>query len=122
MALMSSTDRDAFSVDLGLVQKAVRAGVDPAYTRKKDKHWDIWVEFCSVVKIDPQFKGVEDPIPYLQVFAHRYQYGRIAARGNSVKSKTVSDAVRSVGQALANLGAPDPRLNNFGKEDFRLAR
>ena len=121
MALMSRTDRDEFRSNIGLVEEAVRAGVDPAYARKKNTHWEVWLEYCSTVKIDPHLEGIEDPIPYLQVFGHRYQIGRIAPRGNSVKFKTVSDALRSVGQRLASVGAPDPRLNTFGKEDFQLA-
>lgn len=32
----------------------------------------------------------------------------------------MEDALRSVGQAFAGLGAPDPRLNQFGALDFRL--
>ena len=100
----------------------MRAGVDPTYTRKKDNHWDIWVEYCSTVSIDPSFDGVRDPIPYLQVFAHRYRIGQIAARGNAVKSKQVSDVLRSVGQGFTSVGAPDPRLNSFGKQDFCLGR
>ena len=70
MALMPREARDAFRADLGLVQEAVRAGVDPTYTQKKDNHWDIWVEYCSTVSIDPFFDGFCNPIPYLQVFAH----------------------------------------------------
>lgn len=122
MALMPREARDAFRADLSLVQEAVRAGVDPTYTRKKDNHWDIWVEYCSSISIDPSFDGILDPIPYLQVFAHRYRIGQIAARGNAVKSTPVSDVLRSVGQGFTSVGAPDPRLNSFGKQDFRLGR
>ena len=93
MALMPHAAQDAFSADLGLVQEAVRAGVNPVYAQKKGGHWDIWVDYCSAVAIDPYFTNIVNPIPYLQVFAHRYQDGRIAACGNTIKSKTVSDVL-----------------------------
>jgi hypothetical protein len=35
---------------------------------------------------------------------------------------TAEDAVRAVGQALSQLGAPDPHLTNLGKMDLRLTR
>ena len=38
-----------------------------------------------------------------------------------VRSRTVEDALRSVGQAFTRLGTTDPRLNEFGEVDFRLA-
>jgi hypothetical protein len=34
----------------------------------------------------------------------------------------VEDALRAVGQGFARVGAPDPRLNDFGRIDFRLLR
>ncbi len=119
---MPRQERDDFLSDLGFVEEEVRSGVDPSYANKKDTHWDVWVEYCRKCCIDPFLHGTEDPIPYLQVFARRYHDGRVAPRGKPVKSKTVSDALCSVGQRFANLGADDPRLNRFGKLEFRLAR
>jgi hypothetical protein len=42
----------------------------------------------------------DDPFPILQVFAQRYRDGRIAPRNNVVRSDTVSDTVRAVGQVF----------------------
>ena len=119
---MPRPERDDFLSDLGFVEEEVRSGVDPSYANKKDTHWDVWVEYCRKCCTDPFLHGTEDPIPYLQVFARRYHDGRVAPRGKPVKSKTVSDALCSVGQRFANLGSDDPRLNRFGKLEFRLAR
>ena len=53
---------------------------------------------------------------------HRYRSGAIAPHGKPVRSRTVEDALRSVGQTLAMLGPQDPRLNRVGQIDFRLQR
>ena len=70
MALMSCEDQDSFHADLGFIKETVRARVDPVYAQKTDGHWDIWVDYCSIFKINPYIDGVGDPIPYLQIFAY----------------------------------------------------
>ena len=72
--------------------------------------------------IPPSLSTVRDPIPYLQIFARRYRDGRLAPSGRQVRSRTVEDALRSVGQAFSALGAPDPREAAPNKIDFRLQR
>ena len=59
-------------------------------------------------------------MPLLLLFAQRYRTGAIAPGRHPVRSRTVEDAVRAIGQAYAQLGSPDPRLNRFGDVDFRL--
>jgi hypothetical protein len=41
---------------------------------------------------------------------------------NAVKARTVEDALREIGQAHAQLGAPDPRKDSHGGIDFRIQR
>ena len=84
--------------------------------------WERWVEFCAAHSVDPWFPQGDDPIPYLQVFAARYRDGRLAPRGNPVRSGSVADALRSIGQAYASLGSPDIRLDATGSLDFCLSR
>ena len=119
---MPVTNHDEFRADLGLVAEAVRSGVVESYARKKDAHWDVWLDYCRTVGCDPHLADIDDPVPYLQVFAHRYRDGRIAPSGRTVKSQTVSDAVRSVGQRFSRMGSVDPRLDSYGNLDFRLTR
>ena len=119
---MPAEARDEFRIDLGLVKEAERAGVTSAYTKKKDTHWEVWLNFCEKVRIDPHLTAIVDPVPYLQVFGARYCDGHIAPSRRGVKSATVSDAIRSVGQRFSGTRAVDQCLNLFGKIDFRLAR
>jgi hypothetical protein len=103
----------------------VQAGVVPSRARAAEKHWERWELFCSELGIDPRLRGeieADDPIVFLQVFAQRYRDGRLAPSGQPVRSRTVEDAVRAIGQTFALLGASDPRLTASGKQDFRLGR
>ena len=63
---------------------------------------------------------VVDAIPVLQVFASRWRTGQIAPLGNPVRSRTVEDALRAIGQTMASVGSEDRRLNSSGKIEYRL--
>jgi hypothetical protein len=64
--------------------------------------------------------NVADPIPFLQVFATRYRNGTLAPSGKPVRSRTVEAALRSIGQTMASMGAPDIRLNPQGQIHYIL--
>jgi len=113
---------NAFRRDLKLAQEAVRAGVVPSRAKAADNHWNRWALFCISLHIDPSLEGVLEPIDILQVYAHRYRTGELAPSGRPVKSRTVEDSLRAVGQAFTSVGAKDPRLNDAGEMDFRLHR
>ncbi|KAI2491522.1 hypothetical protein MHU86_23050 [Fragilaria crotonensis] len=83
--------------------------------------WALWQTFCTSVGIDALRLAARDPIPLLQLFAHRYRSGTVAPGRRPVRARTVEDAIRAVGQAYTGMGAPDPRLNSHGHLDFRLA-
>ena len=67
--------------------------------------------------LDPLLVAYQDPVPILKAFARDYQTGNIAPGSRSVRSRTVEDAVLSIGQAIAMLGAKDPRMTPTGKLD-----
>jgi hypothetical protein len=113
---------DALLSDLGLVQEAIKLGVTAQRAKAQDKHWERWDAFCLEHHIDPFLKTYRDPIPILQIFAQRYRDGRIAPSKMQVKSRTVEDALRAVGQKFARMGAPDIRKDTSGSIDFRIQR
>jgi len=85
--------------------------------------WNIWCSFCEDIGADPLLQCLADPIPVLQVFALRYRRGDISASGAPTQKRQVEEALRSVGQALAAMGLPDPRFVRFSSSlDFRLKR
>jgi hypothetical protein len=84
--------------------------------------WRIWENFCAAINADPTLTTSDDPVTILQLFAHRYRRGELSPSKTQVRSKTVGDALRAVGQTLSNLGYADPRLQPSGKLTFRLSR
>lgn len=112
--------RDAFLADLGASQAATRAGVTIKYSDRRDRTWDLWSGFCRSLCLDPTLRDIPDPVPPLQVFATRVRDGRLAASGKPVGHATVSTALRHIGQTLAYMGTPDPRLDCQGSVDLRL--
>jgi hypothetical protein len=108
-------DFRAVAVDTALgvnARSAVRAG----------SVWHHWCTFCISLNIDEYLSALDDPVPILQLYARRYRTGEIAPSQRQVRSGTVDDALRTIGQTHASMGAPDPRINAFGKIDFRLQR
>ncbi len=119
---MSPGSRDAFRADLCLVQTTTAAGVSKPRGKAALTAWNRWTAFCNSLELDPLLPTHNDPIPILQVFAHRYRTGQLSSSGRPVRARTVEDRVRQIGQAFSGMGAPDPRLNRFGTLDFRLQR
>jgi hypothetical protein len=105
-----------------LAQQIVAQGVHRSRATSSDTHWSTWVQFCADLQVDPTLADVRDPVPVLQVFALRYRTGTCSPSKLPVRSRTVEDALRSVGQTFACLGSPDPRLSSPGHVDHRLKR
>ncbi len=109
-------------VELGTIKQAARRGISAGRTGSNDTAWHTWTEFCCSLHQDPWLSTIDDPLPILQIFAHRYRLGQLALSGSPVKARTVEGALRAVGQTFAALGYDDPRLQPSGRLDFRLQR
>ena len=94
---------NALRTDLPIVQEAVRLGVTAKCAAALDKHWERWDKFCIGHNIDPFLRDWEDPAPILQVFGQRYRDGRLAPQKHAVRSRTVKDALRAIGQRFARM-------------------
>jgi hypothetical protein len=109
--------------DLRLIGKAVEAGVDSSRAATAaNSTWGIWQRFCFSLGTDEFLSCGTDPLTILQFIAQRYRDRQIGPSKRQVRSRIVEDAVQSVGQGLARLGAQDPRLNTTGSINFRLQR
>jgi hypothetical protein len=84
--------------------------------------WAVWTSFCASLNVDPVTLDVPDKIALLQVFAHQYRHSKLSSSRTQVHGRTVGDALRAIGQTLAHLGHPDPRLTPAGTIDLRLQR
>jgi hypothetical protein len=105
-------------------QEAVRSSVTAQCAARANTHWwQLWSDFCDKLAIDALLlSNLHDPVALLQVFTRRYRTGTIAPKSKHVRSRTIEDALRSVGQTFAGLGKPDPRLTSNGNIDFRIQR
>lgn len=119
MAFAPAPERHQLCLDWGAVQEATARRVSRQRTASAHSSWQLWEQFCTSLNLSP-YRLARDPIPLLQLFAQRYRTGSIAPGRHAVRSRTVEDALRAVGQAYAGMGAPDPRLNTHGDVDFRL--
>jgi len=98
------------------------AGIIPPRALATNCHWTLWTTFCTNLCINLYLsKPTIDPILLLWIFTVHYCNGTIAPHGQQVQSFTVENALHSVGQAMALLGALDPWLNQLGTIDFCLS-
>lgn len=100
----------------------MQAGISSGRAKSTHTAWIQWTKYCGELAIDPLLETVENPIPILQVFALRVRQGVLAAAGSQVRARTAEDYLRFIGQTFQSVGSPDPRLNVFGKIDFRISR
>jgi hypothetical protein len=89
-------------------------------TNANDIVWKLWCEFCFALNQDKFLSTNRDPIPLLQLFAHRYRVGTIAPSGSPVHCRMVEGALHAIGQTFATLGQVDPGLLPSGKLDLHL--
>lgn len=112
----------ALADELCAIQADATLGISTGRANAASNTWLLWHQFCCSLHQDPTLQAVDDPIPLLRLFARRYRTGIIAPSGGPVRSRTVEEALRAVGQTIATLGSRDPRLQPSGKLDIRLAR
>ena len=98
------------------------SGVSAGYAKSHRTYWAKWKHFCAELGLEPHLPHIGDPVPFLQIFAHRVRSGELAQRGKPVQKRQVEQYLRAVGQNLAGMGARDPRHDAFGKIDFRILR
>jgi hypothetical protein len=100
--------------------QAFRAGIVPTRAVPAMLPGFCGSSYCATFSFDPMLSNVADPIPFLQVFVTRYCNGTLAPCGKSVHSGTVEAALRSIGQTMASMGAPDIQLNPQGQIHYIL--
>lgn len=122
MATSTPAAADAFLLDLRAAQETARTAIVLSGVRSADSTWAKWQQFCASLDVDPMLQDISDPVQLLQVYGLRIRDGRLSKSGQPVRSGTVATALREVGQTIALLGSPDPRLATHGRIDIRLSR
>ncbi len=75
-----------FSRDFGIAQETVLAGVSPGRAASGATAWSKWIDFTRDLGIDPFLQTFNDKVPFLQIFAQQVHSGKLAARGNPLRS------------------------------------
>lgn len=83
--------------------------------KSADRSWQIWTNFGLSLAVDSTLDVVHHQAKLLQVFALRICNGTLSKSSNPVRSDTVAVALCKVGQTLALLCLPDPRLDLHGR-------
>ena len=87
--------------------KDIREGLSVGRATAADGHWTKWAYFCARVTLKTLLVPYRDPVTILNAFARDYRTGNIALNIRVVQSRTVDDAVRSIGQAITVSGSKD---------------
>ena len=100
----------------------METGVSSGYAQSLGTNWRQWTSYCADIGLDPLLQNITNPVPFLQIFAHRVRSRKNAAKGRTVRKRTVAHYIRVVGQTISLLEAVDPRNNKAGETEFRLYR
>ena len=122
MGARSVAGSPRFRRDLQSALGTIEASGSRSKMAARSRTWEQWVQFCHDEGLDPLLADFDDPLAAFLVFAVRYRSGEASKSGNTVRAGTVDDALRDVGQTMADMGGTDPRLGPAGKYVRRLER
>ena len=122
MGNCSPTTAARFARDLQFAGQTIQHAVAARSATAASSSWRIWTAFCTECGVAPTLPTIPDPIPFFLVFAVRYRDGSVAKNKNAVRGATVADVLRDIGQTMAVLGRPDPRVLPSRRQEFRLTR
>ena len=112
MATVDPTAQTCFGNSFSTATEDIREGLSAGQATAANSHWTKWAYFCAMVSLDPLLVAYKDPVPIINPFARDYRTGNITPDNCGVRSRIFEDAVRSIGQAIAMLGAKDPRMTS----------
>lgn len=84
--------------DLRTIAHDVALGICSSRQAAQRSTFNIWTTFCDSLSMDPTLAAYPDPVPAIQLFAHRYRAGELSPSRTPVRGRTVGDAVRAIGQ------------------------
>ena len=68
-------------------QQIITKGLSTTVYKKDGTAWHQWKRFCSWLKIAPDLKDIQDPIPFLQCFANHVSAGLLSVQGQPIKKQ-----------------------------------
>ena len=70
--------------------------------------WRKWDSFFRWIQIPPDLHGINDPVLFLQIFAHKVCTGVLAVKNKAIKKRILKQYIRYVVQIFVGVGTPDP--------------
>ena len=104
--------RARMGTEYGAVRKAVAAGISAGYENSISSQWSVWLGFCARIGLDPHFETVTDPIPFLQIFAHRVRTGDIATHGKKSENARWNSISAPWDRATPSWGPANPVITS----------
>ena len=115
MATVDTATQTRFWDSFSALTEDIQEGFSVCRSTAADGHWTKWAYFCARVALDLLLVTYKYPVPILNAFSRDYRTGNIAPNIHAVRSITVEDAVRSIGQEIVALGDKDPRMTSTGE-------
>ena len=84
--------------------------------------WKQLEALCTWLRITTDLQGIQEPIPFLQIFSHKVRTDALVANHKPIQKRSVYQYSRSVVQIFATVRALNPRLNTIGAIKFCLGR
>jgi len=116
--------RDDFAADVRAALQTADSAVIAKTRRARVYVFQDWNEFCVFHNQNPSLCDVVDDearLCFLLVFGLRRRQSRTGPTGQPIRAGTVASALLAVGQGIANLGQPAPRLQASGKPHALLS-
>ena len=94
-------------------------------------HFHIWKDYtacnqweilCFLLCLTLYVKGIQDPLPLLQIFVGNMCSRVIAANRHSIQKGSIEKLFHLMGKLFASVQTTDTRLNTMGSLYFRLGR
>ena len=120
MATVDTVSQTRFWGSFNASTEDIQEGLSVGQATASDGHWIKWAYFCARLSLDPLLVAYKYPVPILNAFARDYSTGNIDPNRRAVRSRTVDDSVRLIGQAIAVLGAKDPQMTTTVNINGRL--
>ena len=120
METMCPSKRTCFRNSFFTAADNISEGLSTGISVVDNGHWIKWDMFCRDVYLETLLVLYRYLAPIINAFVRNYRTGSIDPSGHQVISRTVEDAIRSIGEVLADLDTRDPRLTSQGQMDICL--
>ena len=105
--------------DYHAAQTVIPQGLSSTVFQKDTTSWKQWIKFCRWYHISPELQGIDNPIPFFQIFAERTNYGILSTGGgHQTRSTQLSNNSVPLEKYFPPWGPTTPRTTNWTRSNF----